>query len=532
VLAALHLTMQQVIDANNTPAGRLNAHLRNAFIKDIGAHTGYVRDNKGEGRPLAKPSAEHGAAPPPPAYVTNPNDCSHYWGENMAYDQPPATPGGSANPKVICGYSALQLQQAYGLDRYIKAGIDGRGIRVAIVDAGDSPTIASDTARYFQEQGLPQFKPGQFIDMGTREIRNAPNEPWGLSDWQAEQALDIEAVHGLAPGATIVYVPALDPTDWNMQEAVNTVVDKHLADIESNSWSQLGELPLQEATPLENDFVQAATEGISMLYASGDSRDNLPNGFLGPDYQSTSPWVTSVGGTSLGIGANGEHLWETPWGTLQVPIYDGKVYTYGISASSGAGGGTSIIFAEPWYQKGPGPNGQPHVVQQTQQNLGIQLTVRPDGYISDAKVQYMRSSTDVSMDADPQTGFLIGSTQTYPDGSVHYVNERIGGTSLATPLFAATLAIASQRHGPVGFVNPALYEIDHRNPNAFYDVTGQEAAKVVVRVNYRNGIDDSAGYDVSLRFLGYDWTLLANPGYDQPTGIGTPTAELVKELGG
>ena len=40
-----------------------------------------------------------------------------------------------------------------------------------------------------------------------------------------------------------------------------------------------------------------------------------------------------------------------------------------------------------------------------------------------------------ALDADPTTGMLIGQTQTFPDGA-YYGEYRIGGTSLASPLFA------------------------------------------------------------------------------------------------
>ena len=47
----------------------------------------------------------------------------------------------------------------------------------------------------------------------------------------------------------------------------------------------------------------------------------------------------------------------------------------------------------------------------------------------------MRVEPDISMDADPATGMLVGETQTFPNG-VYYDQYRIGGTSLASPLFA------------------------------------------------------------------------------------------------
>jgi hypothetical protein len=75
---------------------------------------------------------------------------------------------------------------------------------------------------------------------------------------------------------------------------------------------------------------------------------------------------------------------------------------------------------------------------------------------------------DVSMDADPTTGMLVGQTQTFP-GTVAYDTYRIGGTSLASPLFAGMTALKIQATGHgLGLLNPTIYT-DH---SGFHDVTG------------------------------------------------------------
>jgi len=82
----------------------------------------------------------------------------------------------------------------------------------------------------------------------------------------------------------------------------------------------------------------------------------------------------------------------------------------------------------------------------------------------------MRVVPDISAVGDPNTGMLIGQTQTFPDGSVRYSEYRIGGTSLSSPLAAGMLALAVQRRGaPIGFANPALYAI--ARTGAYYDIT-------------------------------------------------------------
>ena len=63
---------------------------------------------------------------------------------------------------------------------------------------------------------------------------------------------------------------------------------------------------------------------------------------------------------------------------------------------------------------------------------------------------------DVAALADPSTGMAVGQTQTFSDG-VKYDEYRIGGTSLASPLYAGMCALAVQRHGAYGLANPTLY---------------------------------------------------------------------------
>ena len=74
---------------------------------------------------------------------------------------------------------------------------------------------------------------------------------------------------------------------------------------------------------------------------------------------------------------------------------------------------------------------------------------------------------DVAALGDPQTGLLVGQTQTFPDG-VYYDEYRIGGTSLSSPIFAGLMALAQQKAGKaVRLREPALLRqrrCVHRHP--------------------------------------------------------------------
>ena len=80
----------------------------------------------------------------------------------------------------------------------------------------------------------------------------------------------------------------------------------------------------------------------------------------------------------------------------------------------------------------------------------------------------MRVVPDVSALGDPNTGFLVGQTQTFPDGSAKYSEYRIGGTSLSSPIFAGMMADLQQHKGSaIGFANPMLYSLP---ASAFHDI--------------------------------------------------------------
>ena len=253
----------------------------------------------------------------PPAVFKNAQPCSAFWAQRTVSNTP--TPDGTVLPKspnlpfAPCGYAGAQLQGAYGVTGALNNRNTGSGITVGIVDAYASPTIVDDVEQYSTRHGLPSIKghfsqivaPGTFIRPG-----NNSQDPAG---WSGEETLDIEAVHTVAPGADIVY--AGSPNNYqDMDAALNNLVDKHSADIITNSYGWSGEaLPTGYIKPQNDIFIQAAATGISLFFSSGDSGDET-GGVAGatptPDWPASSPWVTAVGGTSMGITRNNSRLFE------------------------------------------------------------------------------------------------------------------------------------------------------------------------------------------------------------------------------
>jgi subtilase family serine protease len=451
-------------------------------------------------------------APPSPAFVNAP-PCSASWGEKTAVGDTspdgqtiPSAYGDDLIPYATCGYTPNQLQGAYGTKAAVAGGLDGHGQTVAIVDAFASPTILQDANQYATTHGQPA------VDFSQITPEDRSNDPIGGPDecdaqgWYGEETLDVEAVHAMAPGAHELFVGGADCLDESLIDAVNKIVDGGLAQIVSNSYGNLGETG-EEAGLRQawNDtFRQAALEGIGMYFSSGDSGDETDNlGHAEADFPASHPLVTAVGGTSLGVSGSDGYLFETGWGTTTTTLTDGAwdpappgAHVYG------SGGGTSLFYAEPDYQKPVVPK------KLAKANGGKPARVVPD----------------VSLVGDPQTGMLVGQTQTFPDGTTKYSEYRLGGTSLSSPLMAGVMALADQQAGRHhGFANPALYA--QYGTSAYRDTVAPDQPIAVVRNDYVNSVDASDGTTTKLRTFDQTESLHTTPGYDDVTGVGSPNGQ-------
>jgi subtilase family serine protease len=232
------------------------------------------------------------------------------------------------------------------------------------------------------------------------------------------------------------------------------------------------------------------------MFSSGDNGDELANtGIRQADYPASDPYVTAVGGTSTAIDASGNIAFQAGWGTVRWSLSSDGTSWVNPTWLYGSGGGASALFNLPAYQTGtaPGP---------------------------------YRQVPDVSMDADPNTGMLIGETQTFPDG-VYYDQYRLGGTSLASPLFTGITALTVEHAGTgLGLLNPVIYA----HQSAFADITGTLQQAGDVRVDYANSVDTSNGLRYSVRNFGQDSSLKVTKGWDNVTGIGTATPSWITAI--
>jgi subtilase family serine protease len=420
----------------------------------------------------------------------------------------------------------------------VAVGNDGSGVGIAIVDAYDSPTLLADAQQYFNLNdpsiALPKT---QFTNIKPSSVGNVA--VCGGSGWYAEQALDVESSHTMAPGAHIIFVGAVDCFDASLLAAVNTAISSG-ASVVSDSWGDtLGDLLVDAATKaaFDNTFLLADTTGVSVLFSSGDSGDNFADfGMTVPDYPPTSPLVTAVGGTSLEVGKANTRLAEYGWSTAKQTLCEGTTTNCGSATTplgalawqAGGGAGTSYTYLQPSYQAGVVP---------------AALALRNQNLFGPTP---LRVVPDISMDADASTGMLIGLTQTFPNGSVRYSQFKEGGTSLASPLLAGVVADADQAAGgSIGFLNPTLYAVTVSHPSAFNDIVpaANPNATAVIRVDFLNTVNKDSGYVVSLRAIDYQGTetycdgtgncasrlvtVNTAPGFDGMTGIGTVSSKFI-----
>jgi subtilase family serine protease len=483
---------------------------------------------------------------PPPVQIGIPGKfCSTYYGDHQATLS--TAPGiyPKTLPWELCSYTPQQLRQAYGANKVAQTG---KGVRVGIVDTYASPTIENDANLYSTNHGLPQLTYLNFMQIvppGIYKVKES--DPCDPQDWYGEETLDVEAVHSMAPDAFIIYGgdTCTDPGN----AALYGMIDNHLVDIVTNSYGFNGEALTTDFIESENQFfMQAAAEGMSIVFSSGDDGDVAAlNGIASGSWEATSPYVTGVGGTSLALRNAQGTKEEWGWGSYRALLANAKVAANGGSIATsgaeppfafygGAGGGPSLSQLAPAYQA------------RVPFSLSGFTTLR-NGNRVPLETRH-RVTPDIAMVADPYTGFLYGETYVKAGDpaldnfckslskTTEYCEMGIGGTSLASPLFAGVLALANQarfahKKPAIGFVNPALYTLavgaSGTTSSPIVDVhapmipaavlRGYVNDQTMVRVVTMNSVPNASG---TTTVLGGDTSYLTTKGYDEVTGLGTP----------
>ncbi|MFI5610775.1 protease pro-enzyme activation domain-containing protein [Amycolatopsis sp. NPDC051903] len=432
--------------------------------------------------------------------------CSQYWAQHT-HAIPPAF-GHTTAPTQLCGYTPDQIRQAYGLS---SSPYTGKGTTIALVLDGHSSTELADSNRFFAAHGEPPFAPGQYTENIGPDVDSTCAALGDPNGDPMEESIDVQSAHLAAPDAHIVYV-AVDCVRSagdllpNWLDGVSRVVDQHLADVASGSWGgwEPGWAPADMA-PWDAILQQGALEGIGFDFSTGDSGDG--GDVHNAQFPASDPWSTAVGGTSLAIGENGSVVADYAWGDNLTPLNAaGTGYDEAPPGTylEGTGGGVSTMFREPGYQKAVVPTGLA-----TSNDTAPAARVLPD------------------ISADAGNPWLVGATGMFEPGDGYEEFPQGGGTSASAPLIAGMEADAMQAIGhPLGFANPVLYQL--AGSKALRDILPVDPTDPPIAL----GAQDITSVDPGrLTTFGEDETLTATRGYDDATGLGSPTPSFVRALG-
>jgi subtilase family serine protease len=320
---------------------------------------------------------------------------------------------------TVVGLTPSQIRHAYGFDSLAceSANTCGSGQTIGIVDAFNDPNIQSDLNTFDSQFGLPTCTTSN----GCFTIATPQGSPRTDRGWALEISLDVEWAHAIAPGANILLVEAVTNSFANLFGAVDYASAR--AHQVSMSW---GGSETSSEIGSDSHF---QVSGVTFFASSGDSGHGII-------YPSASPFVVSVGGTTLTLGSGGNVVSETAW--------------------SGSGGGISAFESEPSYQTSypiPSTGG-------------------------------LRGNPDVSYDADPASGVAVFDSL----GDQGFKNWiQVGGTSAGSPQWAALAAIAN-----AGRASP-LSSTSSTTPTnvAIYNI-----AKIAYSTNFRDitsGTNGSCG---------------------------------------
>jgi len=323
------------------------------------------------------------------------------------------------------------MRQAYSINNIQFAnGVvgDGTGQTIAIVAAYNYPTVFRDLDAFDQRYGATASGPSLYRQYGPASSILTVYDQNGnvinptsttipvdhTGGWEAEEALDVQWAHAIAPRAKIDLIECNDDS-INLLTGVKSAAK--LPGVVAVSMSF--DVPEFSGEQSYDGVFTTPAGHTGVTFVSGTGDHGAPGG-----YPACSPNVLAAGGTffSPPLDANGDYTSEAGW--------------------SGSGGGISKYEPEPSYQTG----------------------VQSSGY---------RSIPDVSFDA----GSCVSVFCSYPqEGQVGGPWWYAEGTSLATPCWAGLIAIVDQGRalrgqGPLDGATQTLPELYQLPSSAFHDIT-------------------------------------------------------------
>lgn len=278
---------------------------------------------------------------------------------------------------LLPGLHPADLQNAYALPSQNAGGT------VAIVDAYDDPGAESDLAIYRTTYGLPACSSSSGCFRKVNEQGSTATYPAANIAWDEEISLDLDMVSAACPNCKILLVEANSNSLDDLGASVDTAASLGAGAISNSYYGAEWSGETSEDSHYHHP-------GAAITVSTGDSAQ--------PYYPAVSPFVLSVGGTSLS-GSSGSWS-ESAW-TL-------------------TGQGCSAYETKPDWQ---GNN----------------------------YCQGKRSTADVAVVADPQTGVSM-----YDSTAGGWLVG--GGTSVGAPLIAAAYALSGSSQGPgYSYAHPGAF---------------------------------------------------------------------------
>jgi len=260
-----------------------------------------------------------------------------------------------------------------------------------------------------------------------------PNDPTNPG---LEAELDIQYIMGIATNVPTWFIST--PGEHEGQEPfltwITTLLDTpDIPYVYSVSYGDVeSSLSISYTQRINVEFMKFGILGYTLIFASGDDGVgcNGPGTRQEPNFPASSPYVTAVGGVVLG-------------GINPLQIFSDEI----------SSGGFSNYFSTGAFQSATITN-------------------------------YFATATDL-----PPASYYNRSGRGYPDVASFSENvvivfqggqTYVGGTSCASPVFSAIISLINDQRlsagkVPLGYLNPIIYTIAPRYPDAFYDVTQGQA---------------------------------------------------------
>jgi len=365
--------------------------------------------------------------------------------------------------RFVC-YPPSFVREAYNFP----SNLDGSGQTILIVDAFGSPTIESDLKTFDLKFGIPD--PPSFTILCPEDgcpVFDPSDTHHDEVGWTFETSLDVEYAHAMAPGANIVLVVASTSSGNAINVAETRAIQLYPGSVMSQSFG-IPEILVHannaQIMQAHKNYVAAKAAGITALASAGDS--GATNGFGVPNalFPASDPLVTAIGGTE-GLPYPGGLDGCNRTTRTCTHTYGGEQVWNEIVFGAATGGAPSLLFGTPSFQSG----------------LGLTS----------------RTTPDVSYNAAVNGGVLVLNTalQSVGGPAGFFI---VGGTSAGSPQWAAIIALANQSaaqhgHGPLGYINPAIYMLAG---SGFHDITvgNNKLLGTFPGFSAATGWDDASGW--------------------------------------